>query len=138
MSLYEAQCQVRDFMMAADQDGPNAPCVPDFAVMQLRYNLMHEELQEFVLACNRNVIAGHIYSEADILTQVADALSDLVYVTLGTAVAFGIELSPVWDEVHSSNMTKFIDGYKRADGKFMKGPSWRPPHIAEMVAAQMA
>lgn len=137
MSLYEAQCQVRDFMMAAGQAGPQTPHVPDFHVMQLRYNLMHEELQEFVLAANRSVIAGHLYSEADVLEQVADALADLMYVTIGTAVAFGIDIQSVWETVHESNMSKFIDGHRRDDGKWMKGPSWRPPHIREVIAAQM-
>jgi len=61
----------------------------------------------------------------------------LLVVVLGAAVAWGIDISPVFMEVMRSNMTKFEDGYRRNDGKWMKGPSWQPPDIASILAAQM-
>lgn len=138
MSLYEAQCQVQDFMMAAEQECPGTPVIPDFSVMQLRFSLMHEELQEFVLAVDRITIASYLYSDHDVLTQVADALADLMYVTLGTAVAFGIDIQPIFDAVHVSNMEKFgPGGHKRADGKWQKPPDWRAPDLRAILAGQM-
>lgn len=67
--------------------------------------------------------------------EVADALADLIYVLLGTAVSYGINLEPIFWEVHRTNMNKQA-GDKRADGKITKPPGWKPPRIAEMLATQ--
>ena len=67
------------------------------------------------------------------LIGVADALADIVYVAYGTAHVYGIDLDAVLDEVHASNMTKLgADGrpIRRADGKVLKGPDYRPPDMA--------
>lgn len=64
--------------------------------------------------------------------EAADALADMCVVTIGSAVAWGIPLSEVWDAVHSSNMAK-IGGPIRADGKALKPPGWRPPDIADVL-----
>src|SRR5262245_43693266 len=136
MSLFESQLQVQDFMLAAEQACPGTPTVPDNAILELRYKLMNEELQEFARAVTRHWLVGHAYDEQEILVEVADALCDLMYVTLGTAVAFGITLAPIFEAVHESNMQKFIDGHRREDGKYIKGPSWRPPPIKSLLEAQ--
>ncbi len=102
---------------------------PDVAVgedqVRLRLALIQEEVGELAAAARAGDIVG-----------VADALADIVYVAYGTAHVYGIELDAVLDEVHASNMTKLgADGrpVRRADGKILKGPSYRPPDIAGVL-----
>ena len=73
----------------------------------------------------------------DALTEAYDAVLDLMVFTVGTGVAMGTELEPGWEEVHRSNMSKFIDGWKRADGKWQKGPSYTPANLASIIDAQL-
>jgi len=75
----------------------------------------------------------------DDLAGIADALADLVYFAIGTAVAYGIPFDEVFSEVHRSNMTKLdTDGnvIYRDDGKVLKPDTWEPPHIKEILDAQ--
>ena len=93
--------------------------------VELRLALIEEELAELAAA-----------ARADDLVGVADALADIVYVAYGTAHVYGIDLDSVLDEVHASNMTKLgADGrpIRRADGKVLKGPNYRPPDIAAVL-----
>lgn len=92
----------------------------------LRQSLVDEEVAEL----RRAVMDGD-------LVEIADALADIVYVVYGTAWVYGIDLDAVLAEVHSSNMTKLgADGrpIRRADGKVLKGPDFRPPDIAAVLA----
>lgn len=90
----------------------------------LRINLIDEEFQELQDAW----IAGDI-------AEVADALGDLIYVTIGAANESGIDLRGVWDAIHASNMEK--DGNNRsAMGKVLKPPGWTHPDIAGVLAKQ--
>jgi len=92
----------------------------------LRLALIQEEVGELAAAA----VAGD-------LIGIADALADIVYVAYGTAHVYGIDLDAVLDEVHASNMTKLgADGRPiwRADGKVLKGPDYRPPDIAAVLA----
>ena len=66
-----------------------------------------------------------------------DGMCDLIYVTLGTAVACGVDLEPFYDEVHRSNMAKST-GPRRGDGKVLKPPGWTPPDIAGLLAKTKA
>ena len=131
--LRDAQDAIEEFMAAAGQDVPLAPTIPSMDVMRLRHRLISEELHEFWLA----VDSVYAMTREGHLEQVADALADLLYVVIGTGVAYGIDLSPVFEEVHRSNMTKFIDGYKREDGKWIKGPSYSPADLQAVLARQM-
>lgn len=70
------------------------------------------------------------------LVEVVDGMCDLIYVVLGTAVAFGIDLEPYFDEVHRTNMLK-ATGSIREDGKRLKPPDWQPPRIKEMLEAKV-
>jgi predicted HAD superfamily Cof-like phosphohydrolase len=91
----------------------------------LRLALIEEEVAELRAA-----------AAAGDLTGVADALADIVYVAYGTAHVYGIDLDAVLDEVHASNMTKLDeDGrpIRRADGKVLKGPRYRPPDISRVL-----
>jgi len=92
----------------------------------LRLALIQEEVGELADAASQGDLIG-----------VADALADIVYVAYGTAHVYGIDLDAVLDEVHASNMTKLgADGrpIRRADGKVLKGPGYRPPDIAAVLA----
>lgn len=114
--------QVRQFMAGVGQDVAtetrfNPECV------SLRLRLHAEEYEELVNAMG----AGD-------LVEIADALADLMYVLLGTAVSMGIPLDEVFEEVQRSNMTKLLDGLKDEGGKVIKGPSYRPPNIEAVLA----
>src|ERR1035437_9740345 len=69
------------------------------------------------------------------LAEIAKELADLIVVTLGTAVAYGIDLNPVWDLVHKSNMAK-TGGGNRNDGKILKPLNWEKPDIAKEINRQ--
>jgi predicted HAD superfamily Cof-like phosphohydrolase len=95
------------------------------AQVTLRQALIEEEVAELGEAASRGDLVG-----------IADALADIVYVAYGTAHVYGIDLDAVLAEVHASNMTKLgVDGrpVRRADGKILKGPAYRPPDVAEVL-----
>lgn len=97
-------------------------------VHRLRTLLIEEELAEF-----RNA------AEAQDPVGVADALGDLLYVVYGAAVEYGIDLEPVFAELHRSNMTKGRpSGACRPDGKVCKGPGYEPPRVREVLERQSA
>ena len=98
--------------------------------VELRLALIEEEVAELREA-----------AEAGDLIGIADALADIVYVAYGTAHVYGLDLDAVLDEVHSSNMTKLgADGrpIRRADGKVLKGPGYRAPDVASVLAGRTA
>jgi len=113
------QRQVHQFHLAAGAAAPCSLTVPDEATASLRLTLIREEAQELAAAF-----------KAQNIVEIADAIGDLLYVTLGTAVSCGIDIHKVFEEIHRSNMTKFIDGHRREDGKWVKGPSYTPADIA--------
>ena len=117
---------VGDFMEAMDQEILMTPCFPDDHIQKLRVDLIEEEFDEL-----RDGI------EARDIVEVADALTDLLYVIYGAGQAFGIDLDECFHEVHSSNMSKLgEDGrvIKREDGKVMKPSTYFPPNIASVLA----
>ncbi len=69
------------------------------------------------------------------LSAIAKELADLLYVVYGTAVSYGIDMEPVFREVHRSNMSK-VGGYKREDGKWVKPASYSPAAVGPIVAGQ--
>lgn len=92
---------------------------------KLRFELIEEELGELFDAMN----------DKDVV-EIADALTDLLYVTYGAALVFGIDIDACFDEVHRSNMSKLgEDGQPiyREDGKVLKGPNYNPPELARMI-----
>ena len=137
------QLQIRAFMTKAGQAIPEYPVMPDEKIRLLRYWLIYEELQELAHAFGFEAL-----SAADIearrtpqdpvrpanLVEAYDAILDLLVVVIGTAVALGLDIDPGWEEVHRSNMSKFIDGHKREDGKWIKGPSYSPANLAPIVS----
>jgi len=121
------QEEVKQFMIKAGQKTPQKPCIPDLDVINLRLRLHAEEA----------IIEMSEAFQSKNLTLIADAIADSLVVILGTAVACGIDIQPVWDEVHRSNMSKFIDGHKREDGKWIKGPSYIPANIGPLIEKQL-
>lgn len=70
------------------------------------------------------------------MIEAIDGMCDLIYVTIGTAIEFGIDLQPFFDEVHRSNMAK-AGGSKDASGKTLKPPGWTPPNIVGELTHQI-
>ena len=116
---------VREFMNAFEQEVKTETEMPDKETQVLRYALIHEELNEFVDAMKK-----------EDLVEVADALTDLLYVVYGAGHAFGIDLDKCFAEVQRSNMSKLgEDGEPmyRDDGKVMKGPNFSEPQLEECL-----
>lgn len=90
---------------------------PEIRRPELRAELIREEAKETIIA----IVGG------DLIRSI-DGLCDLLVVTFGTAVEFGINLDPFWDEVHKTNMAK-AGGPVRADGKVLKPDGWQPPDL---------
>lgn len=122
--LLDWPAMVRAFHVAFDQHDAETPDISSDQTRSLRIRLIDEERRELGDAL-----------AADDLVEVADALADLLYVVIGSALQWGIPIARVFAEVHRSNMSK-AGGLKRADGKIMKGPNYSPPDlrfVLEMV-----
>ena len=117
--------RVMDFMNNFKQEVKYNPEFPDEKVQKLRISLIEEELEELKEAIeNKDVV------------EVADALTDILYVTYGAGAAFGIDLDKCFEEVHNSNMSKLDrDGRPiyREDGKILKGPDYFEPNLEKIV-----
>lgn len=141
--------KVGEFMKAYEQDVHTTARFPDLGVQILRYDLIEEELSELDEAMNsqeelqRRYFAGEFSRESEFindsrenLTQIADALTDLLYVVYGAGHAYGIDLDACFDEVQRSNMSKLDENgkaIKREDGKILKGPNYSPPNLRGIV-----
>lgn len=114
-----------EFMRAFGQDVYSRPTLQDEKTAQLRYELISEELQELKDA----------QFDQD-LVEIADALTDLLYVVYGAGHAYGIDLDACYHEVHRSNMSKLGENGQpiyRDDGKVMKGPNYSPPNLVPFI-----
>ena len=113
------------FMKTFGQEVKNKPSFSTEKINKLRLDLIKEELSELTDAMNNK----------DLL-EVADALTDILYVTYGAGHAFGIDLDKCFDEVQNSNMSK-LDNYGKPiynnDGKVMKGPNYFKPDLSKFV-----
>ena len=122
MSNFE---KVKKFMQTFGQEVKSKPSFPNDRIVKLRYWLIDEELSELKLAIK----------DKDI-TEVADALTDILYVTYGAGHAFGIDLDKCFDEVQNSNMSKLdVDGKPifNENGKVMKGPNYYKPNLKKFL-----
>ena len=117
--------KVKTFMQTFGQEVKSKPSFSTEKINDLRYNLIKEELDELKQA---------MYDKD--LLEVADALTDILYVTYGAGIAFGIDLDKCFEEVQNSNMSKLgVDGkpiYNEA-GKVMKGPNYFKPDLSKFV-----
>ena len=123
MSNFE---KVRKFMETFGQEVKQKAEFPNDKIITLRYDLIKEELEELRIAMEKKDIK-----------EVADALTDILYVTYGAGHAFGINLDRCFEEVQSSNMSKLgEDGQPiyNDKGKVMKGPNYFKPNLNKFVA----
>ena len=117
--------KVKIFMNTFGQEVKNKASFGTDQINQLRYNLIKEELEELRIAIE----------EKDIL-EVADALTDILYVTYGAGHAFGIDLDKCFNEVQESNMSKPGEDGKpiyNEMGKVMKGPKYFKPNLSKFI-----
>ena len=117
--------KVKNFMKTFGQEVKSRPSFSSDKINILRYNLIKEELDEF----------KHALENKDLL-EVADALTDILYVTYGAGHAFGIDLDACFQEVQSSNMSKLGENGKpifNNEGKVMKGPNYFKPDLSKYI-----
>ena len=116
---------VKKFMEVFGQEVKTKAEFPSEKIIKLRYNLIKEELDEFEEALK----------DKD-LKEVADALTDILYVTYGAGHAFGIDLDKCFDEVQRSNMSKLGEDGKpiyNEHGKVMKGPKYFQTNLGKFI-----
>ena len=117
--------KVKIFMETFGQEIRNKPSFSTEKINKLRYDLIKEELDELEVALNNK----------DIL-EVADALTDILYVAYGAGHAFGIDLDKCFEEVQNSNMSKLDESGKpiyNESGKVMKGPNYFKPNLNKFI-----
>ena len=122
MSNFE---DVKIFMKNFGQMVRTKPQFPDKKTMQLRYDLIKEELNELEQAMKTKD-----------LKEIADALTDILYVTYGAGYAYGIDLDKCFKEVQRANMSKLGKDGKpiyNEKGKVMKGPNYSEPNLKEFI-----
>ncbi len=120
--------KVKTFMNTYGQEVKNTPEFPDSKIVQLRIDLIQEELNELKEAINNNDIV-----------EVADALTDILYVTYGAGHSFGVDLDSCFSEVQNSNMSKLGENGKpiyNESGKVMKGPNYFKPNIKKIIGLE--
>ena len=122
MSNFE---DVKIFMETFGQLVRRKPQFPDEKTMQLRFDLIQEELSELKEAM-----------DSKNLKEIADALTDILYVTYGAGYAYGINLDKCFKEVQRANMSKLGDDGKpiyNEKGKVMKGPNYLEPNLKQFI-----
>ena len=118
--------KVGTFMKTFGQEVKIKPSLSSDKINKLRIDLIKEELDELQEAMKNN----------DLL-EVADALTDILYVTYGAGHAFGIDLDKCFDEVQNSNMSKLDENSKpiyNESGKVVKGPNYFKPNLSKFVS----
>ncbi len=117
--------KVKTFMNTYGQEVKERATFPENKIVQLRIDLIEEELNELKEAVKNNDIV-----------EVADALTDILYVTYGAGHSFGVDLDKCFDEVQRSNMSKLgVDGRPiyNESGKVMKGPDYFAPDLKKII-----
>jgi len=116
---------VKEFMITFGQECKSSPTFPNEKIIALRESLIDEEFTEYQQAImDRDIV------------EVADALTDMLYVIYGAGASFGIDLDACFKEVHASNMSKLDDDGKvlyREDGKIMKSSRYFEPDLTKIV-----
>lgn len=122
--MTDAQHMVAEFHRRFGILTATAPTVSGENTRTLRVRLIQEEFDELKEALDQGD-----------LPAIAKELADLLYVVYGSAVSYGIDMEPVFREVHRSNMSK-VGGHKRADGKWVKPAHYSPASIEPILTAQ--
>lgn len=119
------QSKVKEFHVAFDipvLDKPTAD--PGISAIERRINLITEETLELFEAIGEYNLVG-----------IADGLADLLYIVYGTALEYGIDLEPIFNEVHRSNMSK-VGGHKNEFGKWVKPLTYSPANLKPILERQ--
>ena len=117
--------KVKTFMKTFGQEVKEKSSFSSDKINELRFNLIKEELEELRIAMDTKN-----------LVEVADALTDILYVTYGAGHAYGIDLDKCFDEVQQSNMSKLDDHGNpiyNDSGKVMKGPKYFKPNLSKFI-----
>jgi predicted HAD superfamily Cof-like phosphohydrolase len=124
--MTDEQSMVEEFHKKFDILVQTSPTDASEETKRLRIRLIQEEFDEL----KESMAEGN-------LAALAKEMADLLYVVYGTAVSYGIDMDPVFREVHRSNLSK-VGGYKREDGKWVKPPTYSPADIEPLLAMQMS
>ena len=124
--MTDEQSMVEEFHKKFDILVQVSPTAASEETKRLRIRLIQEEFDEL----KESMAEGN-------LAALAKEMADLLYVVYGTAVSYGIDMDPVFREVHRSNLSK-VGGYKREDGKWVKPPTYSPADIEPLLAMQMS
>lgn len=120
MTLHKEQFMVEEFHKKIGATINHIPILISSELCKQRLSIILEEMEELKEAMQQRD-----------LVSIADSLADLTYAILGTAVVYGINLKPIFDEVHRSNMTKGAPLTK--DGKGVKGENYSQPNISKIL-----
>lgn len=122
----EAFTLIKEFNSTFEVPMSNKPNIGEEKDYNLKYNLLKEELEEYIEAC-----------KSEDIVEISDSLVDLMYVLVGTILYHGIQSSffEMFLEVHASNMSKLENGkvLRRSDGKVMKGSEYFKPNLKEIL-----
>jgi|ETNvirnome_2_130_1030620.scaffolds.fasta_scaffold29012_2 predicted HAD superfamily Cof-like phosphohydrolase len=153
----EHQLRVEELMIRASQNIPCCPKMPDEKTRNLRATLILEESLETIRALGFELKFKHYNEDGSYesvtlnpnedmelenkydpsLKDIIDGCADVSVVTIGTASACGVAMSPILKEVDENNLKKFgPGGYRRDDGKWMKPPGHKPPDIDGLIEEQ--
>lgn len=131
---------VREFMLAARQDMPAEPTVLDGTEKWSRLTMLLSELSEHkrALADTKKATEYHDQQATeDGLVEIGDSITDMVFVLIGSALAYGLDFDGMWEEVARSNRSKvneetgFMD--KDSTGKVIKGAQYSPPNLRKVI-----
>ena len=122
--MTDEQSMVEEFHKKFDILVQASPTDASEETKRLRIRLIQEEFDEL----KESMAEGN-------LAALAKEMADLLYVVYGTAVSYGIDMEPVFREVHRSNLSK-VGGYKREDGKWVKPPTYSPACVEPILEAQ--
>jgi len=124
--MTDEQSMVEEFHAKFDILVQGSPTAVGEDTKRLRIRLIQEEFDELKEAMTEGNLAA-----------LAKEMADLLYVVYGTAVSYGIDMEPVFREVHRSNLSK-VGGYKREDGKWVKPPTYSPADIESVLVTQLS
>lgn len=147
--MKKEQNKVREFMEKIPQTVNSTPTIPNDKDRINRVRLLMEEVLEFAHASGIEIKVGVFTMNKKMenmdfkaigsvdMVEIADALADIEYINLGSANTYGIEIKPIFNEVHDSNMRKFTgDAHKNAEGKWIKPSDWQAPNIEKLLNKQ--
>ena len=116
---------VRAFHKLFDLGYDTRPGFPEIEIEERRLRLLQEEYGELFEAVRHKG-----------LSDIAGEAVDLIYVTVGLLLEYGIDIRPIWDAVHKANMAK-AGGERRADGKILKPEGWKPADLKGLIQEQI-